>query len=47
MLPKVTAELERSATIDEQIGFNARDVLNGTVDDMTVRQAVFAGRADQ
>ena len=44
MISKTTAELERSASIDEQAGFDARDVLTGSLDDTTVRQAVLAGR---
>jgi len=47
MVLKVTAELERSASMDEQNGFNARDILTGSIDDTTVRQAVLAGRADR
>ena len=47
MVTKTTTELERSATTNEQVGFNARDVLTGSIDDTTVRQAVLAGRADR
>jgi len=47
MLSKATAELESSASTDEQRGFDARDVLIGNVDDTTVRQAVLGGRADR
>ena len=47
MLSKTTAELERSASTDEQRGFDARDVLAGHLDDTTVRQAVLTGRGDR
>jgi len=47
MLSETTAELERSASTGEQFGFDARDVLAGTVDDLTVQQAVLAGRIDR
>ena len=47
MMSKTTAELERSASTGEQPGFDARDVLTGSLDDTTVRQAVLVGRVAQ
>ena len=46
MPTKATAELERSASTDEQPGFDARDALTGRLNDTTVRQAVLAGKVD-
>jgi|AntRauTorcE11898_2_1112593.scaffolds.fasta_scaffold00940_12 hypothetical protein len=40
MSTETTAELERSASTVASYGFNARAVLAGTVDTITVRQAV-------
>ena len=47
MSTESTAELERSASRDEQLAFNARAVLASNTDDTTVRQAVLAGRAER
>ena len=47
MMSNTTAELERSASTGEQAGFDARDVLTGSLDDTTVRQAVLVGRVAQ
>ena len=47
MSTETAAELERSASRDEQFAFNARAVLAGNTDDTTVRQAVLVGRVDR
>jgi len=47
MSTEKAAELERSASRDEQLAFNARAVLASNTDDTTVRQAVLVGRVDR